>query len=137
MSIKTSIYHGSAGTLTISGLGIPGIGILVDDSGAESLAITANLDVSNSQAWTNNSGNLFTVSGNVALEGNAVTVNGTGDTLISGNVSGMGSVSDLNKAGSGTLTLTGTNTYGGGTAVNGGTLLVNNTRWSPALAPEP
>ena len=33
----------------------------------------------------------------------------------------MGSVSDLNKDGSGTLTLTGTNTYAGGTAVNGGT----------------
>ena len=54
-------------------------------------------------------------------------MNGTGDTLISGDVSGMGSVSDLNKDGSGTLTLTGTNTYGGGTAVTGGTLLVNNT----------
>ena len=57
-------------------------------------------------------------------------MNGTGDTLISGNVSGMGSVSDLIKDGSGTLTLTGTNTYGGGTAVNGGTLLVNNTAGS-------
>ncbi len=123
-------------TLSISGLGILGTGILVDNPNAFTLRITANLAVNNSQAWTNNSGNLFTVSGNVALDGNAVTVNGTGDTLISGNVSGMGSVSDLNKDGSGTLTLTGTNTYGGGTAVNGGTLLVNNTSGA-ALAPEP
>ena len=55
-----------------------------------------------------------------------MTVNGTGNTLISGNVGGMGSVSDLNKDGGGTLTLSGANTYTGGTAVNGGTLLVNN-----------
>ena len=115
------------GTLSLSGLGILGTGILVDNPNTATLTITANVGINNSQAWTNNSGNLFTVSGNVALGGNAVTVNGTGDTLISGNVSGMGSVSDLNKDGSGTLTLTGTNTYGGGTAVNGGTLLVDNT----------
>jgi autotransporter-associated beta strand protein len=113
-------------TLSISGLGIPGTGILVDNTNAATLTITVALGVTNSQAWTNNSGNLFTVSGTVALGGNAVTVNGTGDTLISGNVSGLGSVSDLIKDGSGTLTLTGTNTYTGGTTVNGGTFLVNN-----------
>ena len=114
----------SAGTLTING--ISSTGILVDNASAFTLTISAPLALNNSQAWTNNSGNLFTVSGNVNLGGNAVTVNGTGDTLISGNVSGMGSVSDLIKDGSGTLTLTGTNTYGGGTAVNGGTLLANS-----------
>ena len=103
-----------------------GTGILVDNTNAFTLTITANVSIGNSQAWTNNSGNLFTVSGNVALGGNALTVNGTGDTLISGNVSGLGSVSDLIKDGSGTLTLTGANTYTGGTAVNGGTLLANS-----------
>ena len=118
------------GTLNLTGLGILGTGILVDNPNAVTLTITANLGISNGQAWTNNSGNLFTVSGNVNLNGNAVTVNGTGNTLISGNVSGMGSVSDLIKDGSGTLTLTGTNIYGGGTAVNAGTLLVNNTSGS-------
>ncbi len=120
----------SGATLTITGLGISGTGILVDNTNAFTLTITASLSIGNSQAWTNNSGNLFTVSGNVNLNGSAVTVNGTGDTLISGNVSGMGSVSDLIKEGSGTLTLTGTNTYSGGTAVTGGTLLVNNAAGS-------
>ena len=129
MSFKTSRSLAPA-TLNITGLGILGTGILVDNPNAFTLTITANLSVGNSQAWTNNSGNLFTVSGNVTLNGSAVTVNGTGDTLISGNVSGMGSVSDLIKDGSGTLTLTGTNTYAGGTTVNGGTLLVNNTAGS-------
>ncbi len=118
------------GTLNLTGLGMLGTGILVDNTNAFTLTITAPVSIGNSQAWTNNSGNLFTVSGNVNLNGSAVTVNGTGDTLISGNVSGMGSVSDLIKDGSGTLTLTGTNIYAGGTAVNAGTLLVNNTAGS-------
>ena len=77
------------GTLSISGLGIPGTGILVDNTSASTLTITANVSINNSQAWTNNSGNLFTVSGNVYLGGNALTVNGTGNTLISGAIAGL------------------------------------------------
>ena len=121
------ISASGTGTLVISGQGIPGTGILVNNTNAFKLTITATLVVANSQAWTNDSGNLFTVGGTVALGGNALTVNGTGDTLISSTVSGMGSVSDLIKEGSGTLTLSGFNSYSGGTAVTGGTLLVNNT----------
>ncbi len=120
----------NGGTLNLTGLSMIGTGILIDNTNAFTLTITAPVSIGNSQAWTNNSANLFTVSGNVNLNGSAVTVNGTGDTLISGNVGGMGSVSDLIKDGSGTLTLTGTNIYGGGTAVNAGTLLVNNTAGS-------
>ena len=44
-------------TLSISGLGILGTGILVDNTNAATLTITASLGVTNSQAWTNNSGN--------------------------------------------------------------------------------
>ena len=52
----------------------------------------------------------------------------TGGTLrINGVISGSAS---LTKTGGGTLTLTGANTYSGGTNVNGGTLLVNNTTGS-------
>ena len=50
-------------------------------------------------------------------------MNGTGNTLISGAIVN----GSLVKQDSGTLTLTGTNTYGGSTAVNGGTLLVDST----------
>ncbi len=83
------------------------------------------------RSWTNNSGNLFTVSGaNVSLSGNSLTVNGTGNTLISSVISGIPAGSTLTKDGSGTLTLTGTNIYTRGTTVNGGTLLVNNTSGS-------
>jgi autotransporter-associated beta strand protein len=117
--------------LNISGLGILGTGILVDNTNAVTITITASLGINNNQAWTNNSGNLFTVSGaNVSLSGNALTVNGTGNTLISSIISGIPAGSTLTKDGSGTLTLTGNNIYTRGTTVTGGTLLVNNTAGS-------
>ena len=117
--------------LNISALSMLGTGILVDNSNAFTLTITASLGVNNNQAWTNNSGNLFTVSGvNVSLSGNALTVNGTGNTLISSIISGIPAGSTLTKDESGTLTLTGTNIYTRGTTVDGGTLLVNNTAGS-------
>ena len=57
--------------LSISALSILGTGILVDNTNAVTLTITAALGVNNNQAWTNNSGNLFTVSGTtVSLGGN-------------------------------------------------------------------
>ena len=117
--------------LNISALGILGTGILVDNNNAFTLTITASLGINNNQAWTNNSGNLFTVSGaNVSLSGNALTVNGSGNTLISSIISGIPAGSTLTKDGSGTLTLTGTNIYTRGTTVEAGTLLVNNTAGS-------
>src|SRR5204863_151174 len=47
--------------------------------------------------------------------------------LLDGTISGTGV---LNKFGSGTLTLTGANTYSGGTNVNAGTVLANNATGS-------
>jgi len=49
---------------------------------------------------------------------------------ISGVVSGAGASSTLVKTGLGVLTLTNANTYAGGTIVNAGTLLINNTTGS-------
>ena len=121
-------------TLNISALSIPGTGILVDNTNAFTLTITANVSLGSiDQAWTNNSGNLFTVSGNISLGGNALTVNGSGNTLISGVIAGVANGSTLTKDGSGTLTLTGNDTFTRGTTVNGGTLLVNNTAGSGAV----
>ena len=90
--------------------------------------LTARVGLDASQTWTNNSGNLFTVSGaTLSLgEDNILTVNGTGNTLISAFTDGAGGMgSAIIKDGSGTLTITGNNSYSGGTTVNGGTLLVN------------
>ena len=49
--------------LTIAGTGIQNTGILIDSASAFTLTITARVGIDASQAWTNNSGNLFTVSG--------------------------------------------------------------------------
>ncbi|WP_291591561.1 autotransporter-associated beta strand repeat-containing protein [Comamonas sp. UBA7528] len=63
------------------------------------------------------------VTNNVALGGN-VTVAGSNDLTLTGNVSGNSG--SLTKNGAGTLTLGGNSTYGGGVALNAGTLLVSN-----------
>jgi len=122
-----TLSSSGAAILNITGGGIPGTGILIDNTNAFTLTITARLAVANFQAWTNNSGNLFTVSSPLGLNlsTNGLTVNGTGNTLISAVISDAGGDGSLTKDGSGTLIVTRNNSYGGGTFVNGGTLLVN------------
>ena len=80
---------------------------MIDNGAAFTLTIDCRLALGAPQTWTNNSGNLFTVSGvTLALGGSdTLTVNGTGDTLISASISG-GMGSDFIKDGTGTLTLT-------------------------------
>jgi len=127
---NVTISASAANILTING--VAGTGILIDNASAFSLTITARIAIGDTQTWTNNSGNLFTVSGaTAAFAGNndVLTVNGTGNTLISADITGgMGQA--LVKDGTGTLTLSGNNTYPGGTTVTAGTLLVNNTAGS-------
>jgi autotransporter-associated beta strand protein len=117
-----------AAILTIAGNGITGTGVLINNTSAFTLTIDARIGLDASQTWTNNSGNLFTVSGaTLSLgEDNILTVNGTGNTLISSVTDGAGGMgSAIIKDGSGTLTITANNSYSGGTTVNSGTLLVN------------
>ena len=134
---NVTISSSAAQILTIEGVGILGTGILIDNTSAFTLKITARVGLDASQTWTNNSGNLFTVSGaTLGLgEDNTLVVNGTGNTLISAVIDGAGMGSSIIKDGSGTLTITRNNAYSGGTTVNGGTLLVNNTL-VPALVTE-
>jgi fibronectin-binding autotransporter adhesin len=129
---SVTISATGARTLTLAGNTINGVasrGILVDNSNAFTLTITAPLQVGSSQTWINNSGNLLTVSGAVALSSNnntrTLTIDGSGNTAITGimlNGPQGNSVGALTKAGTGTLTLSGANTYTGTTTVNAGTL---------------
>jgi fibronectin-binding autotransporter adhesin len=104
-------------------------------SGAGAFTINAGVNLGNSQTWTNNSANLFTVGGAVAGTATSGTQTltlsntGTGGTLIGGAISngtGGGAVAlNVNNTGSGaglTTTLTGANTYTGATTVTAGTL---------------
>ncbi|MCX6879980.1 MAG: autotransporter-associated beta strand repeat-containing protein [Verrucomicrobia bacterium] len=68
----------------------------------------------------------LTFAGGINSGGNAgskfLTVNGVGATIISGDISDGSGMVGLSKSGTGTLTLSGTNAYTGGTVVGAGTL---------------
>ena len=116
----------TGGVLTLNGNtinGIANLGILIDNTNAFSLTISAPIKVGGAQTWRNNSGNLLTI-GAVDLNNKALTVDGTGNTLINGIVSGGGA---FTKAGSSTLTLTGINTNTGTMTVSAGVLNIQNS----------
>lgn len=87
---------------------------------------TINLNGGTVQVLTNQGAVFGTHSNTVNIGTNGATIDTQGFTVGNGgrSISGTGA---LTKLGSGTLTLTGTNTYGGGTAVAEGTLVVNGT----------
>ena len=130
--VAQNVTISGAGTLTIQGATTIGAssaiyGILIDNTSAFTLSISAPTKLGNAQTWANNSANLFTVSGAVDTNGQTLTIDGTGNTTISGVVSG-GAAGSVTKNGTGTLTFTGSpNTYGGVTTVNGGTLVLSVT----------
>jgi len=93
---------------------------------------TAGFDLGANRAITlNGAGTIqtdsgtLTISGSVTNPGSLLTVQGAGNTTISGILSGDG---DLTKAGTGTLILSGTNTYDGNTNINAGTLRAGSTQ---------
>jgi len=106
----TTVSAGNATAQTLTSFG----------SGTVTLSGTGVVDVGG-QAVANN----FVVNGGTLQGGtiNVTQVTGTAGT-ISANLNGT---SSFTKSGAGTLILGGTNSYTGGTTVNGGTLLVNGT----------
>ncbi|MFA5390368.1 MAG: autotransporter-associated beta strand repeat-containing protein [Candidatus Omnitrophota bacterium] len=111
---QTSAVSIAAGnTMTINAGGI------TINSGAGALTMNNGVMLGSSQTWLNNSANLFTVTGNITNGANTLTIDGPGDTTLSG-VLGNDSAGGLTKDGTGTLILSGANTYAGGTAINAG-----------------
>ena len=64
-----------------------------------------------------------TLQNNVQVDAGQLTVPGTADLTLAGDISGLGG---LTKEGTATLTLAGANSYGGGTTLSAGTLQVGN-----------
>lgn len=128
-----------SGTLTLSGANTNFEDTIVN---AGTLQAGASNAFSGTSAFTVNAGATLALngfdqkvaslagSGDVALGSAALTFNGlnwlesTLSSTFSGTISGTGG--KLLKQGNGTLTLTGTNTYTGGTTINAGTLAINN-----------
>ena len=113
------------GTTTING------GTLVLGNATNTLADNNFVDI---VAGTLSLGNRNDTIGNIVLEIGSIT--GTGGTLtstnydfrsgsVSANLAGIGTA--LFKSGSGGLSLTGSNTYTGGTTINGGDVTFNNS----------
>ena len=115
-------------TLTLAGAG--GIAI---NAGAGAVTLKPNLILGASQAWTNNSANLFTAGGNVSNGGNDLTIAGSGDALLTG-VIGNGA-GGLVKNGAGRLTVTQDHTYTGDTFLNEGSLFVENPTTGGTIRP--
>ena len=110
----------NAGTLNLTG------GYAIADTGAVVIANAAgaSLALGDNETIGSLSGG-GTTGGSVQLNGFNLTVGDSSSTTFAGTISGN-EYGDLIKQGSGTLTLSGTNTYGGITVVNGGTLSISS-----------
>ncbi len=125
----------SATTTPSLTLGTGGLTIASTAAGASTWVNTLPTILAASQTWTNNlatgATNLFTVNGTITgAASTAVTfgIAGTGDFTLAGIIANgaTGGTVALNKTGAGTLTLSGANTFTGGTTINAGTVSVAN-----------
>ena len=116
------VTFASAGyTLGGSALTLTGTGTTLTAN--QSATINSEINVSASQQWTVAYGQTLSVNGNVGLATYNVTIQGEGNSSISGIISGSGG---LAKTGSGTLTLSGANIYDGGTTISDGILQITD-----------
>lgn len=144
------LFQPNAGTTSIAGLEIgdgatatatltlAGTNLSIGSSGISKLAnsgsatITSLVTLGAAQSWNNNSSTGLVVAGSVANGGFALGVGGSGNTVVSGVVSGGGGIV---KTGSGTLTLgAGTldNTFSGGVTIKAGTVVAAGSNASGA-----
>lgn len=131
-----------AEALTLGGIGISNGGALRNISGNNSYAgaitLTADTRINSDSGTLTLSGGIPSPA--VATSAYALTFGGAGNTLVSGAIAisptANGYMSSLTKDGTGTLILSGTNTYGGVTTISNGTLQLGNGGTTGVLKPE-
>lgn len=118
-------YTLNNGTLEFDDQDVLGPSGIFVSKGNGSAAHTVNsaLIAGNAIEINNTSLDLLRLTGTLATNGNAVLLSGTGDTTLSGVISGTGSIT---KAGSGNASLDAPNTFSGGTTLRAGTLTIGN-----------
>ena len=136
---NANITNNGGGTTQFNAFTTAGSAVITTNSGG--LVAFADSSTGGNAQFITNAGGVFNMSGltdgamtagsiagagNYVLGGNALTVGSNNlSTTVSGVISGAGG--SLIKVGTGTLTLTNTETYTGATTVDGGTLAVNGS----------
>ena len=117
-----------AEALSLSGTGVSTGGALRNVSGDNSWSGAITLANVTGVHRINSDAGLLTISGGISETGTSnnkdLTFGGSGNVLVTGNITASGGDMRLFKDGSGTLTLSGTNTYDGATTLRAGTLAV-------------
>lgn len=118
------------GQFNVTGTGVGGTGAIRNLSGSNTLS--AALDLGGNTTVAADAGTL-TTTGQINLGSNTLTVTGAGTTALNGQITNSGAVT---MAGTGTLALGGTaaNSFGGALNVNSGTVLLNKTAGTNAVA---
>jgi len=121
----TNTYTGNT-TIAEGTLSLVGAGSLADTGGVNLSGATANFNISGITASSETIGALAGVAGsNVVLGAKNLTVGGDGfSTTYAGTITGA--TGSLTKSGTGSLDLSGNNSYGGGTTLAGGTLITDS-----------
>jgi len=119
---------GAGATQTLGTLSIGGQTLTIDrgsnvDSGTPGITFGA-VTLSGAPTFTVNTGSLLTLASVTGTAQN-ISVNGAGDTTVSGAIATTSG--SLTKSGNGILTLNGANTFTGGLTLNAGTVSLGNT----------
>ena len=118
----TNLASNLANTVNLNGNGVGGAGAVESTAGTNTLTGNFTLQ-SNARIQADTGSTLNLTTGTLALGANTLDVSGGGNTTITRVISGTGGVT---MDGTGTLALSGTNTFTGATAVNSGTLEIRN-----------
>jgi autotransporter-associated beta strand protein len=142
LGTSTLILNGGTLTAHTAPISISNNATLAQNStiaGTHAITINGTTTLNANRTLTNHLSQLTL--NNVALSNNTsnrtLTIAGTGHTTISGAITnGPSTASNLTKTGSGTLTLTGNiaNTYSGNTLISAGTVILDKTAGTNAIA---